>query len=108
MPRSTASATMFEAADGSSSMTTMPPKPIMESFSPVLPRVRLPMGFKGVFPDACNWLADATVAAVNAACLRNSRRLMDSLHQGNQSWSQLESWIIRLHRHSCTDAQIAP
>ena len=67
---------MLDAAAGSSSITTIPPKPMMESFSPVLPRVRLAMGFDGVLPDACSWLADATVAAVTAACLRNSRRFM--------------------------------
>src|SRR5580704_11440841 len=107
MPRSTASATMFDAAPVSSFITTIPPKPIMESFSPVLPRVRLAIGLDGVVPDACSWLADATVAAVRAACLRNSRRFMVCLHHETESWSELEKWPIRLQDtflHRCWEA----
>src|SRR6266700_1395620 len=102
MPRSTASATMFDAAPFSSSITTIPPKPMMESFSPVLPSVRRAMGRVGVLA-ALRWLADATVAAVMAACLRKARRSMgDSL----LSESELKEQRTAYARYCCTDREL--
>src|SRR5208337_459969 len=85
MPRSTASATTFTAALGSSFITTMPPKPMMERCSPVLPSGRRAMGFDGVADvfasDARMRLAVAT-AAVMAACFRKLRRSIIYLRGG--------------------------
>ena len=61
---------MLAAAPGSSFITTMPPNPMIESCSPVLPSVRRAMGLEGVLPAAFMLRADATAAAVMAACLR--------------------------------------
>src|ERR1017187_4236734 len=77
---------MFEAAPVSSLITTIPPNPMMESFSPVLPSVRRAIGFAG---DAFSRLVEATAAAVMAAFLRNSRRFMIYL-QGSE-WDDRRS-----------------
>src|SRR6266567_3896603 len=101
MPRSTASATMFDAAPFSSSITTIPPKPMMEGFSPVLPSVRRATGCVGVFA-AFKWLADATVAAVMAACLRKARR---SIGDSLLSESELEEQRTAYARYCCTESE---
>ncbi len=70
---------MFELSrPASSSITTMPPNPMMESFSPVLPSVRFAIGWLGVLLDACSEDAADAAAAVIAACLMNVRRSISS------------------------------
>src|ERR1035438_2210624 len=76
MPRSTASATMFAAAPVSSFITTIPPNPMIDRCSPVLPKGRRAIGLLAVAGDAFTWLVDATAAAVIAAFFKNSRRFM--------------------------------
>src|SRR5579862_9649433 len=80
MPRSTASATMFLAAFGSSFMTTIPPNAMMESLSPVLPRVRFAIKLDGVAFDAWS-LVVVDAATVRALFLRNSRRSIFDLER---------------------------
>src|SRR5258708_7251783 len=71
MPRSTASATMFFECVGSSSITTIPPKPMIDRCSPVLPSGLRAIGCVGV-AEARRALAAA--AAVKALCFKKSRR----------------------------------
>src|ERR1035438_10866184 len=84
---------MLEAAPVSSFITSIPPKPMMESCSPVLPNGRRAMGLGGVGAEALIWLVDATAAAVMAACLRNTRRSMVCL-QGFKIGGQLTEVIV--------------
>jgi hypothetical protein len=69
---------MFELAPGVSSITTIPPNPMTESFSPVLPSARLAIGCEEVLLEACNEEAAEAAAAVMAACLMNVRRSISS------------------------------
>ena len=66
--------TMFFDWLVSSFMTTMPPKPIIERCSPVLPKGRRAIGWAGV--TVAESLVVAAATAVRALCLRNSRRSM--------------------------------
>src|SRR5580698_261888 len=67
---------MFFECAGSSSITTMPPKPMIESCSPVLPSGRRAMGCVGL---AAASRALAAAAAVKALCFRKSRRSMGGI-----------------------------
>jgi hypothetical protein len=69
-----ACATRSDACAVVASMTTMPPKPMMESFSPVRPRVRRSSGPAAVRSIAVSDAGKQLSIAPAAVCLRNVRR----------------------------------
>src|SRR5882757_3814470 len=96
MPRSTASATMFFECVGSSSITTIPPKPMIDRSSPVLPSGLRAIGCVGA-AEASRALAAA--AAVKALCFRKSRRSMGRiLLKGTYEQLNADSDLLQMAR----------
>src|SRR5579872_149695 len=81
---------MFDASPVVSFITTMPPNPIIDKCSPVLPSARRGIGFDDVFAAARNEGVEAAAAAAIAACFMNSRRLIGYLHTSSCLWCSFE------------------
>src|ERR1035438_8122897 len=82
---------------GSPFINMIPPKPIMESCSPVWPRARRAMGAECFGMLAFSLLVVATAAAVMPACFKNSRRFMVCLRRLDEK--------VSVREYFCTESE---